>query len=536
MRFSLILLFIICQSCLSLGQVVSDSLWSIWKDEKNPTAERLAALENICKKQYLYTQPDSAFLLAKIGYEFAERENLKREMSSALNTMGIASSILSRYDEAIQLQNRGIEIGKSISNEMIVASHLKSLGNVYLKMSDYDKALNNYSQGLEIAERKDEKELIASFQNNIGLVYMDLQDYNEALRLLNNALVIQQEINVDNKTANTLTNIGTVHRKQGNYDQALEYYQQSLSLKLNNNVAYGLPICYSNLGLIHQKQGNIKKALEYHNKSIELHQQAGNQKGIAQSLINFGKIYKNTNPDTTIILLNQAVKIAEKTNNKEELCKATELLYQVYQKQGKHKKALAMHEIFHELKDNMLSSENQKALLAFEYQIKHDKELLESKIKYEQKLRQTQLSSQRNQFLIIGITILLGLIAGFYLRSRYRRILKKRKKLQHKVANLKEKLATHTVTSIGKRKELSLDKSKIEAAIDNKIGESSWLILNLIFENPSISNKEIAEKVSLSVEGVSSSLRRMYAAFGVKAKGNKKVTLLMKAVSISVQD
>lgn len=213
------------------------------------------------------------------------------------------------------------------------------------------------------------------------------------------------------------------------------------------------------------------------------------------ALENTSKIYQNTNSDTTLILLNQVIQIAQQTDNKEELRDATELLYQVYKK-----------------------------------------ELSKTQKDYKAELDKIQFNSRRNQFLIVGLTLLLGLATGFYVRKKYRYFLETQINLLKKIEELKEKLATQTISSTGKRKELSLDKTKIETAINNKIGESSWLILNLIFENPSISNKEIAEKVSLSIEGVSSSLRRMYTAFDVKGKGNKKVTLLMKAVNISVQD
>ena len=62
------------------------------------------------------------------------------------------------------------------------------------------------------------------------------------------------------------------------------------------------------------------------------------------------------------------------------------------------------------------------------------------------------------------------------------------------------------------------------------------MILKLLFENPSISNKEIANEVSLSLEGVSSSLRRMYAAFDIKTPGNKKVELILKVMQILFEE
>ncbi|MEZ4987811.1 MAG: AsnC family protein [Saprospiraceae bacterium] len=58
--------------------------------------------------------------------------------------------------------------------------------------------------------------------------------------------------------------------------------------------------------------------------------------------------------------------------------------------------------------------------------------------------------------------------------------------------------------------------------------------MSTLSHNPSISNKEIANEVNLSVEGVSSSLRRMYSTFGIgSASSNKKVALLLEAIRLS---
>jgi ATP/maltotriose-dependent transcriptional regulator MalT len=101
---------------------------------------------------------------------------------------------------------------------------------------------------------------------------------------------------------------------------------------------------------------------------------------------------------------------------------------------------------------------------------------------------------------------------------------------------LKEKLAILSLSDNKKARGFYLDKNKIEQKINSKLGESSWQILNLLFKNPSISNKEIASEVSLSLEGVSSSLRRMYQNFGIQNSSNKKVALLMKAIHISFEE
>ncbi|MDG1477221.1 MAG: winged helix-turn-helix domain-containing protein, partial [Vicingaceae bacterium] len=66
-----------------------------------------------------------------------------------------------------------------------------------------------------------------------------------------------------------------------------------------------------------------------------------------------------------------------------------------------------------------------------------------------------------------------------------------------------------------------------------RLNESDWKILNVIYRDPLILNKSIADKVNLSLEGTSSSLRKMYRLFHLTDSKNKKLALIMEAARIS---
>ncbi len=55
----------------------------------------------------------------------------------------------------------------------------------------------------------------------------------------------------------------------------------------------------------------------------------------------------------------------------------------------------------------------------------------------------------------------------------------------------------------------------------------------MLLDDPVITNKEIAEKACMSVDGIGSSLRRMYEYFEIKESKYKKITLLLEAIRIS---
>lgn len=514
------------------GQTSRDSLLSIWNDKTIADTTRLRALYNACSNDFIYQEPDSVFFLAKEAYAMAERKNLPKESSIALLKMGIANKNTTNYNEATRLFRLSLDISERINDDEGYIKSKNLIGNVYLAKSDYAKAASYYIEALKKAEKIQDLASIATLSNNIGLVYFDLLDYERALDYLNKSLDVKTKIGKPETSATTLINIGTIYRNKKDYKNALYYYERGLEGLKKLNQKNGLAVCYSNLGVVYLALNQTEKALDYFDQSMKIHRSADNKKGIANCLIHFGRVYQTSNPDTTITLASQALSIAKKTENTAEIRDAAQLLHRAYETQGKYKQALAMYKLYRETDDKILSIESQKAVLTNEYKYREEKRLLEEEVK----LHTLELKAQRNRYILIGSILLIFFALGYYIKRRYDQILEKRKDLLHKIEILKEKLATQTISSTQKRKELSLDKEKIEKAIDNKIGESSWMILSLIFENPSLSNKEIAEKVSLSVEGVSSSLRRMYAAFDIKSSGNKKITLLMKAVNISVQD
>ncbi|MFK8009564.1 MAG: winged helix-turn-helix domain-containing protein [Saprospiraceae bacterium] len=158
------------------------------------------------------------------------------------------------------------------------------------------------------------------------------------------------------------------------------------------------------------------------------------------------------------------------------------------------------------------------------------------KLDFEKELIAIQKQSRNLLLYLLMIFSLAIAVIWYFFKKREKQILLKEGKLLDEIESLKKRLSVQSVSfPVHDKKEFSLNKNKLEKAINSRLGESSWIILNLIFKNPSISNKEIAKEVSLSLEGVSSSLRRMYQAFEISNSSNKKITLIMKATRLSFE-
>ena len=80
------------------------------------------------------------------------------------------------------------------------------------------------------------------------------------------------------------------------------------------------------------------------------------------------------------------------------------------------------------------------------------------------------------------------------------------------------------------------NKKKLDNYIERALNESDWAILNILINDPTAMNKQIGEKVNLSIDGVGSSLRRMYEYFEITETKYKKIALLHKVIKISQSD
>ena len=94
-------------------------------------------------------------------------------------------------------------------------------------------------------------------------------------------------------------------------------------------------------------------------------------------------------------------------------------------------------------------------------------------------------------------------------------------------------LKNQNFSSISENNNFELNKQKLDDKIERVLNETDWSILNILIEDPTAMNKQIAEKANLSIDGVGSSLRRMYEYFEIHETKYKKIALLHKVIKIS---
>ena len=536
--FAIFLVFLLLQSAYSQTANI-DSLMAIWQDEQRSDSVRIDALDNACFiNGFLLTQPDSTLFYCEQGYAFSEERKFTNGMILMLRSIGTAHYVKGEFRQAIEILEEGVELSNKQGNNYKRESLLNNLANSYSQLAEYARAIEIYYQLLAQYEKEKKEKDIHDVMINIGTTYMNMSKPHEALDIYLSVLAYykgENQLGTDDGLIDLLNTAKCYYNLQ-QLDSARHYHQQLLTnAKANEHPIFEREALIG-LGQVAYYSGSSQQATTYLRKAMAMEVGDPGRLHEALCLLSLALAYQDMQPDSAIILAKEALGIYTGLGELHYIRESYQILSDIYAEQGRYKLALEMAQQQQLYEDSILREENQRVLFETEASYEYEKKKLADQIVFEQELAQQKLNAQRTFYLIGGTAIIFILILVSILKVRQTRSQMERDALLHEIELLRERVATQSVSSLKIKGKLELDKARIEEYLGAQLGESSWAILNIIFKNPSVTNKAIAEEVFLSVEGVSSSLRRMYKSFGVQSKNSKnlKVALVTKAVKISL--
>ncbi|MFK7969543.1 MAG: tetratricopeptide repeat protein [Bacteroidia bacterium] len=525
-------LFLFCSFVFSASCWASnvDSLNQVWTDEAMPDSARFGAMDAYYI-QYGFSMPDSALSLSLYHFDLAQRKNSQAEMAVALNEKAIAMYVLGEVEPALVEFKRALDITISTKDSTGIARSYANIGSIYRDQSRYQEAIRYYFKGLSILEAKNEYLGQADVVNNLGLIYEDIKMNDLALDYFKKALKLYEKLDLQDKTGNIWLNMGAVYEGEGNLAVALPYYHKAAKILKAHNHRFSLADCYQVLAQVYQKLSKSDSALYYIQESQRINNTLGNEGKIISNLIVKGDLILESSLEEATRLGEKALIFAKGTDADNRLkVAAYKLLYKCYKQQGNYKKSLAMHERYLVHYDSVLIEENKIAVVREAIQSEFDSKLYNSQLEDEKKRTVLKLAQLNRIYAIVLIGLILFAAILFYIRQQKSTYKKQEALLLDEIEKLKitgsQSIPIHTNT-------FQLDRTKIEATLNKKLNETDWKVLNILLSDPVISNKDIAEKAFLTVDGIGSSLRRMYVAFDIKESKYKKISLLMESMKMS---
>lgn len=375
----------------------------------------------------------------------------------------------------------------------------------------------------------------AKILNNLGLIFYEITDFESALKYFKKSLKILEKLGTAETSGYIWLSIAGAQFELNLEKDAMRNAEKAIGILEMQQDKISLSICHSLLARIHEKKGETEKAIKSIQKSIETSEEIGNSSSTIEYKVFLANLTLDQDLEKAMEIAKEGLAFINESNEAETSLKKDvyDLLYKCYKAKGESELSLIMLEKYTRYSDSLSMEKRNYDIIKITIQDEYQKEL--SAEKRNNDIETRDLKRSQSAQLVVIISIALGALVILFLFFRWKNMQSNREQeaLLEEINSLKAKQNKDEGISdaIGFR----LDREKIEAAIDRKINETDWNVLNILLDDPVISNKDIAAKAFLSVDGIGSSLRRMYDFFEIKESKYKKISLLLEAVKISNQ-
>ncbi|MBC6992580.1 winged helix-turn-helix transcriptional regulator [Neolewinella lacunae] len=514
-----------------------DSLFSVFSNPQLPATERIGALVTYGESSFARENPETVLLSLSQVERLVEDQASDKEKRLTSYYKGVSLYRTTRYVESLGVLGKVLEEAKAARDTALIIKSLSYSGNSHLTMSNFSTALDVYTEGLLLAEARGEQRYIEVFRSAIGLVYLAQKEFGKAREYMLAALNYSRTKGDTANWIRGLTNVGISYFDEGNFAKATEQHLQAYDLAKAHHFNKNLGTILFNLADAYLHLGENAKAKSFLWEGMAVAEEKQDYFALAGGTVLLANLYRQVNLDSAAYYAERSLALARQIGDKTVLEDALQISFLLHEDSKDYQTALEYHKEWSQTRDSIYSEDNQKALFENEAKYAYEKQKLIDEMAFEETLLQQRLKARTVGFSLLAVAVLLVILFLAILDRRKVISAQEKMALQHELALTKERVAAQSVSVEGVRKELELDKAALDAYLGKPLGESSWNILCAIFENPAMSNREIADKVFLSLEGVSSSLRRMYQAFEVSSDSsqNLKVALLTKVVKISLE-
>jgi tetratricopeptide (TPR) repeat protein/DNA-binding CsgD family transcriptional regulator len=476
----------------------------------------------------MYSKPNISLDYALQAYAISTEIKDNKRIFKSTNNIGILYNERGDYQNSIKYFKKSLKI---VENDSVnLARTYGNLGNAYNYQSENEMALKYYLKSLKIFEKLKHKEGMSLAYGTIGNLYLGLKEYKHAFESYTSAENLFEELENYGGLATIYMNKGVIFRDNDkDYGQAISYFEKAL--KIYQQFAYqrGIAQCLGNIGESLTAKGDYEQANMKFLEALEIFRQSNNRNEEAIALVKIGdnanKLGQVKQAET---YYREAFEIAKIDQSLKNLESASNSLYRTYKQQKSFSKALLHHELYAAYHDSLYNIEKEKRLQ--ELLSKYDTEKKEKEIQRQQfELEKSKILISKKEasirfyiILTMLFTLALILVAFAYIQKRRINILLKgqnaliekqnavlakdktilNKNLKDKTEVL-EKIYTEKKSTELPAELLSLSKREMEVL--------SFLALGW-------TDKEISEKLFVSVSTTKTHLRRIYSKLLVNGR------------------
>ena len=512
-----------------------DSLLQLWSDDLRPIEDRLSTFDRMYRQFY---EQYPATMLRELEALRLEGERLDRPfiLYEAFIRKGGLLAYQGKNTEALLAYDEAERVAESLGDELRLGTVASNRGNAYAMRGQYLKATEQFTLALnhlDSADSADSARTTKSKQNvrmALGNVFVYIDDYDLG-KSYYDAVWAELDAKNDERFRGLLAmNRAWCEHKLGNLERSAELYDLSLELFEEVNSGFYLAAAYANLAHLQMDLEKYSEAERSARQGLLLHRKLGSTKDAIECQLLLATVESKTDAKSALRMaesMQDELLLVADNKMKSDFY---ELLYQTNRQLGNLEAALEMHEIYQVFSDSVQVLKNRNLVLrkAYEREVEYKLETVEMKGRQERsELRIQQL--QTVLWMILGFIVVVSFLVAVYLHERKKNLVR-REELLAQIEGLR---ASQRQQLLVNEQSFEFDRSQLESSIGRALNDTDWKVLSILLNDPSITNAQIAEKAFKSVDGIGSSLRRMYGYFEVKETKYKKIALLHTAMRLS---
>jgi CHAT domain-containing protein len=290
------------------------SVKAVQRTDVDATIERLLALEELTRQQYVKEHPASDWA----GFATALAERVREEV---------------RVDtaRAHRLADIAVAVAEAIGNKLALAKSLRARANALYALDQHAAAIEMHQQAAALFEAEgDEEELARTLSGSIQPLLL-LGYYDRALAAGDRARTLFAKQGNTLRLARLDINIGNIYHRQDRFRDALVCYERAYHELAAHDDAEGMAAVMSNLPLCYMNLHEFPRALDMYRKARQHCEQKGMPILVAYADYNIAYLYfLRGEYGRAIQMLREAAQSGKKANDAYQVALCSLDLSEIY--------------------------------------------------------------------------------------------------------------------------------------------------------------------------------------------------------------
>ncbi len=249
-----------------------------------------------------------------------------------------------------------------------IAESYHYFGLIFLNRGDYTAAMKYFLKSIVSKRTMGDKRGICASCINIGIIYLHLRNLESARNYFQEAYVAAQDIKSEELEMKAVVNLGICEMQAENYDEALPIFLHTLEICKKLKMEKEMALVLDNAGIVYGKIGKPEEALKCHTDALRIKKKFDDKPNIARGYGNIANFhYEKGHYAKAITFYSKGLEVCKAYGAMDISAELYEKISNAYALMKKFKYAYLYRLKYEKNRAQVISEESIKILSTFEF-------------------------------------------------------------------------------------------------------------------------------------------------------------------------